>query len=402
MIGLCVSLLSVALGAEPRVASAFTVHSAATDPIVGRVRQIDKDWSVTVTVNEKPVTVPDLISLRRTDRPLPAYPAGPQIIFANGDRLPGEVLSIENDRVRFRATFGEAGRGEQAPELLIPLAALAEVWFQAPPESDSARHWAGERRRRDVVLLNNGDTRTGSVAGMSSNKEALVIKEGSRETRIETVQVNAIVLNTELARTPRPKGPYARLVLADGGRLSLRSAEADDRTLTGRALFQFDSEIKIPLAQVVALDVRQGKAVYLSDLKPRKYEHTPFLGVKWNYENDLSVAGRELRLAGGTYDKGIGMHSESRLSYSLNGEYRRFEALAGLDNRTGQGGSVRLRVLVDGQEKDANEKEVTAATGPRAYRLDITGAKELALVVEFGSGGDVCDHVDWIDARVVK
>ena len=83
-------------------------------------------------------------------------------------------------------------------------------------------------------------------------------------------------------------------------------------------------------------------------------------------------------------------------------QFRWFEAAVGLDDRTGQGGSVRVRVLVDGIEKGGNDTELTAATGPRAVRVDVAGAKELTLVVEFGSGGDVCDHVDWADARLVK
>src|SRR5439155_2426063 len=119
-----------------------------------------------------------------------------------------------------------------------------------------------------------------------------------------------------------------------------------------------------------SIDVRQGKAVYLSDLKPTVYEHRPFLDVRWPYEMDRSVAGNELRLGGSTYDKGIGLHSESRLSFTLNGQYRRFEALVGLDDRTGQGGRVLVRVLVDGRPKGDNDKELTSAAGPRAMAID--------------------------------
>src|SRR5205085_397126 len=102
---------------------------------------------------------------------------------------------------------------------------------------------------------------------------------------------------------------YGHLVLDNGCRLALAEARADDRTLTGKTLFGGD--IQIPLEQVVALDLRQGQAVYLSDLKPRDFESTSYLGDSgWPYESyvlDGSVAGHDLVLEGNTYDKGLGM-----------------------------------------------------------------------------------------------
>ena len=67
---------------------------------------------------------------------------------------------------------------------------------------------------------------------------------------------------------------------------------------------------------------------------------------------DGSAAGLDLRLAGSTYDKGIGLHSHSRLSYAVPRDCRRFEALVGLDDRAGRRGSGRIRVLADGKPLD--------------------------------------------------
>ena len=55
----------------------------------------------------------------------------------------------------------------------------------------------------------------------------------------------------------------------------------------------------------------------------------------------------------------------------------------------GQGGSARVRVLVDGQSRDlGHEGELTSRDGPLPVRLDVTSARELILEVDFGSGGD--------------
>jgi hypothetical protein len=173
------------------------------------------------------------------------------------------------------------------------------------------------------------------------------------------------------------------------------------RALVGKTLF--GTPVEAPLERVAALDLRQGEAVYLSDLEPKAYEHTPFLGASWPYARDGSVAGREIRLAGGTYDKGLGMHSESRLSYDLGGAYRRFEADVGLDERTGKRGRVRVEVLVDGKARPLGKGgELTAADGVLRVRLDVRGARELTLVVRFGRFGDVQAHVNWGDARLIR
>jgi len=207
-------------------------------------------------------------------------------------------------------------------------------------------------------------------------------------------------MNTDLARTLRPRGPYARLVLVNGGRLSLLSPSAGSVALSAKTLF--GAEIKVPLADIVALDRRQGRAVYLSDLKPATYEHRPYLSVRWPYEMDRSVAGNPMWLGGSNFDKGIGMHSDSHLTFDLNGQYRRFEAVVGLDDRTGSEGRVVVRVLLDGNARAIGFEELSSTSGAKTVRLDVNGAKQLTLAVEYGPDGDVRDHVNWADARLIK
>ena len=146
--------------------------------------------------------------------------------------------------------------------------------------------------------------------------------------------------------------------------------------------------------------------MYLSELKPAKFEQTSYLGdggVKWPLAVDAAVTGRDLRLNGSVYDMGLGMHSRSRATYVLEGKYRRFEALVGLNDETGRDGSVRIKVFADGKPLDlGKDGEVTAKTGPLAVNVPIEGVKELTLEVDFGRRGDVQGHVDWAEARLLK
>jgi hypothetical protein len=192
-------------------------------------------------------------------------------------------------------------------------------------------------------------------------------------------------------------------VLTSGARLNLASPrlDAERGRLTGKMVL--GTAVEVPVREIVALDLRQGRAVYLSDLEPRAYQHTPFLGVSWPWIKDGSVAGQALRLGGNCYDKGLGMHGQARLSYDLAGNYDWFETLVGLDDRTGRHGSARIKVLVDGKLQVLGwDKDLVAHDGPRALRIDVRKARELTLAVDFGRQGDVAAHVDWADARLIK
>src|SRR5262249_32476971 len=110
-------------------------------------------------------------------------------------------------------------------------------------------------------------------------------------------------------------------------------------------------------------------------------------------------------------DKGLGVHSHSRLTYALTSPgapYSRFEALVGLDEKTGGRGSVHIRVLTDGKPRDLGTTRgrksvtLTGKSEPLAISVTLKGARELTLEVDFGPGGDVGDHVDWVDARLVR
>jgi hypothetical protein len=377
----------------------FDLHTADGLVASGPLVQVDSDWSVSVggkrTVHAKGS---DLVALRQVNSPLPPPPREACIVFTNGDQFPGSPLALRGERVRFKAQAGL----EQ--ELTLPLSMISFVWFAAPEATSDSdglrRRLLSERRKRDTVLLRNGDVVEGTLAGLDAEMICLD-NPGGKEAKIARDKVAVLALNTELARSLRPKGIYAKLVLANGGRFCLVSARVDGAALVGKTLF--GATVRLPLKDMVAFDFRQGCAVYLSDQNPRRYEHTPYFGVRWPYTRDVSVAGNALHLGGSTYDKGIGMHSQSRLTFDLGGSYRWFEAVVGLDEKTGGEGNVAVQILVDGRPSDLpGAKELTALSTPLRVRVPVTGARELTLVVLFGRHGDVQDHVDWADARLIK
>ena len=123
--------------------------------------------------------------------------------------------------------------------------------------------------------------------------------------------------------------------------------------------------IEIPLSKIVALNVLQGPATYLSDLKPKKAEVVGFLGEGWPWAADRSVRGQPLKLltkeGESTLDKGLGTHAKTVLTYDLGGKFSRFEASVGLDAATGKRGRADVRVLLDGKEVGPAELKTLAA-----------------------------------------
>jgi len=388
----------VALGNETSAPS-FDLATADIALASGPLERLSDDWSVALG-GQNPIQAKasQIIGLRRTNLTVPASPQVEQVILVNGDQIPGSLLQVTGERVRFRAQVGV----EQ--ELTLPLSAVSVLWLTSPDDAeDSAavrRRLGSERRKRDTVLFRNGDRVDGMLTAFEGETMRFQGASG-KPLQIERANVAAIALNTELARPLRQAGIYGRAILANGCRLSLASVHTDGQMLLGKTLFK--GSVRVPLDQLRALEWRQGCVVCLSDLNPKKYECTSFLDLQWPYARNAGVAGGEMRLVGSSYDKGIGMHSGSRLTYDLGGKFRWFEASVGLDDRSGQRGSARLEILVDGKVQDlGTARELTAGGQVRRIRVSIAGGRELKLGVGFGPRGDVQGHVDWADARLIK
>jgi hypothetical protein len=391
-------------GGEP----VFAVDTTGGTTAAGPLRKIGEDWSVRLG-GDKPALVAgaEMVSLVRQGLLLPPRPVTQQVILGNGDRLPLEAaapLRVTGDTLECTPHSPLRLPGNQ--QLHLPVAAVSLLWIAAPDATEEPavliRRLLAARRSKDVVLLRNGDQVEGTVTSLDRMCTCR-LEAGKKTLEVPFGRVSALAFSTELLARPRTKGPFGHLVIASGARLDLASAtvDVDRQILRGKMLL--GTAIEVPLDQVVSLYVREGNVVYLSDLEPRAYEHTPYFGIGWPLVKDESVVGAELQLAGSTYDKGLGMHSQSRVSYNLAGKYSWFEAVVGVHATSGQRGRARVKVLVNGKAQDLGlDKEITVRDHPLAIRIDVRTARELTLCVDFGRLGDAQGQVDWANARLIK
>ncbi len=392
-------VFAVALTAPAQPAVTFTAVGAGDEAPTGTLDALSLATGAQLKTPNGDRTVKGLVSLQRADAVRPALPVGAQLVTAGGDRIPGSVAGGDAKVLRFRAAAGK-------DEWPVALDGIAALWLAAPPADtppDPVKYtWLSGTPPRDVLLYRNGDAVRGALNGFTGAGVRFA-PDGGAAREVPLKDLAAVGFNPRFARARKPKGAYAHLVLTDGTRLDVTDPQLKANAVVAKAVCGPD--IEIPLSRVVALDVLQGAATYLSDLKPKKAETVGFLGDGWPWTADRTVRGAPLRLVTrdgeSTFDKGLGTHPKTTLTYDLGGKFARFEATVGLDALTGKRGRADVRILLDGKDAGPAELKALAAGVATPVKVDLRGVKELTLVIDFGPTGDVQADVNWGSPRLI-
>jgi glucose/arabinose dehydrogenase len=110
--------------------------------------------------------------------------------------------------------------------------------------------------------------------------------------------------------------------------------------------------------------------------------------------------GNTLSLAGISYNKGLGVHTDSQITYNLGGAYNSFFSYVGVDDEVGPGGSVIFRILADGALL-FDSGVMTGNSKTQLANVDLTGKQTLTLVVNNGDNTYNADHANWAEAQLV-
>ena len=369
------------------------------EPFQARLMSVDAQGKLGFDVAGKPQTLAagDLVSWGQPAE----LRKGPILMLADGGYLPATALTA--DKADLSADSAHLGT------LKLPLDSLAGIVFRPPPHPadldallDRVARGQGQS---DRLILDNGDEVTGLIEAETLGSGKVKIKGNLGPVEVPVLRVVALVFNPALRQPPAADHGYtvpagaAWIGLNDGARLlaARLHLEGDSLELTTLAGAKWKAAAK----DLVFLMPTTGRVTYLSDIRPDEYRFLPYLETKWPYQTDRNVTGGQLRCGGRTCLKGLGVHSAARLSYRLDRPWRRFQAEVGIDDSTGGRGSVGFRVFVDGSQKYTSPP-IRGGMPPQAISIDLSGAKKLDLVVDYGEAGDVLDHADWLGARLVK
>jgi hypothetical protein len=158
-----------------------------------------------------------------------------------------------------------------------------------------------------------------------------------------------------------------------------------------------DEEVE-PLPTIVIpptptpVPLRGGPQISLTDLEPVKTDFgfaPPRVNRAWN--------GPEISLGGVTYDRGIGTHAWTRMTYEVPANATEFQAVVGLADSRGDcpKASVTFEIWDQSGRRIYDSGLIDGASPPRALRVDVRGKRQITLVVTDAEDGIDCDHANW-------
>ncbi len=316
------------------------------------------------------------------------------VVLPDGDCLMRVVVGSSTD------TSVEV-QSDALGKLVVPLDCLVGLITSTPAKPDELDAlWDQVRlepREAEVVWMTNGDRLSCGFLGINDRK--IKIQVEGKPVEIDRTGILAVGFDPALVDYPRPKSDYIELTLTDGTRLGVEGARIEEGGV--QAMTRFRQSIRFPLSALVRVHARSRSVVYLSERKSVDARYASYVGPTREYRIDRTVEGHLLQVAGQTYDRGIGTQSRTLLAYRIEPGDRRFQSLAGVDERAGPLGSIVFRVLVDGQER-FKTPPMTDRDVLRSIDVDLAGGKFLILVTEFGDRGNVRDLADWVEARMIR
>ena len=341
------------------------------------------------------LAVASIEALRLAEPPPPnRWRLGFLVQTAAGDALRTERLRLRDDRLQLETTL--TGLAE------LPLSAVSVIWLAPPatiPETtrnDIQQALAGRLRQDALFVRKAGEWVRLDGVLQSLDEKRVVFRWQDNEREIPVALAGALVLAASQP-SATPHGKLAAVCGRDGSRLvgELRALTPDSVTLHSPAL----GAATVPLDTVAVVDALWGRSVFVSELEPAAAAEAGWFGTRFPWRRDLAVSGRPLTLRGRTFERGLGVHSRSSLTYLPGRKYSLLTGVIGLDD-DGKGGRAQFVVRGDGRE--LFRAIMGGADDPKPLRVAITGVERLELLVDFARDTDTGDRADWADLRLVR
>ena len=324
-------------------------------------------------------------------------PVNPTELYDEIELTDGSVLKVTNKDTLFKVksvivTPAAVIKGVAAPSFEIPLNTVYH-WVRKANDGSTRTEWKSrvvdKRNKRDLLVLRGetGDFQPleGTVIEGSADGTKIVFETATgarQETALTRINGGLVFIQTAPAVIPptacRVFDAFGNNLLATSVTLAEKDGKATATVKTvGGATVEYPA-----LAGISKFDFSQGNVKYLAELDPT-------VDAPMATEGDLDLPYLKnktpdgpFRLGGKTYAKGIWIAPESALTYKLDGDYREFKAMLGIDEAVAVAtGSVKVLIEADGRkllEQSFTRKE----NKPVEVNLNVKDVKSLKISVE--------------------
>lgn len=328
--------------------------------------------------------------------------------YSNVELTDGSLLHCKEWTIKAKQLELKTLAGQ---EIKIPLSAVANILNDAQDEN-YRKDWKerlSRKRRRDAIVLIKGEAINpieGTLGEGDAEGKTIEFQIASgRKGHIVLANLHGLIFQRELD----PQAPPVLCKLSDSYQ-NFVMVSGVTRTPTGLSV-KTPSGAQIEFAQelLTRLDYTLDKIAFLSRLEPSKVVQTSNFDFVDTYRRDKNLDNGPLRIYGESFSVGLALHAHTELEYDLRGDYREFQALAGIDQSVGGiGGPVLLVIegVIDGEPKELYKKTFTRENAKDkkdgTINLNIKDVQKLRVIVRTGDLFDIGKHLDLVNAKVQK
>src|SRR5262245_11513040 len=283
-----------------------------------------------------------LDDLRRIEvAPLPGVTAKPAVIveLRGGGKVLAKSVTLGDDKCQITWS------GDAPLSLAVDL--VRSIRFDpgtASPDFDKTL--AAPSAELDRIFLKDEMGKLSSVSGLidALTGEQLTFESGGQSRNVPRSKLFGIVVAQPAAADPPAR---CLLSLGDGSLLAGDALELADGSAT--LSFTGGGKVTLPWTSVARVTLNSSRVAFLSDLKPTAEGQTALVTLPRPAQRDKNVLGKPLMLGTKTYDKGLGVHARSSLTFAAEGKWDTLATTIGLDAAGGGKGDCVFSILADGQ-----------------------------------------------------
>jgi hypothetical protein len=331
----------------------------------------------------------------------------PAAKFDEIELIDGSVVRCAQMKIKKKNVEAEliaAKDGPKGPKLNLGMESLF-TYLRGADDAKTREKWketVALRGKRDQFVVRRGEMFepvAGTIIEGDAEGDSITFeKESGDRTTYKLIRASGIIFN----QPPRGVIPPTVCKVHDvfGNTLTAAKMElAGDKltvTTVAGAVFEYDS-----LKGIAKLDFSQGNVAFLSDLEAQVVAPPAVPGEPHiTYVRDKTNENAAIKIDGQTYGKGLWVFPDTTLTYKLNGDYREFKAVVGVDEAV-QVASSAVKLTIEADGKVVFAEVVSRKDKARPLTLDVKGVKQLKIGVE-REGLYLGNQVDLAEARLQK